>query len=70
MGAQPGDSLHALSVVWAGRTAAVGDSTALVYACGIMLVPESTRDQNMLDTRVSEEIHRMSLLERRAVGSI
>jgi len=55
MGAQPGDEIYML-YQWSGQEEQrlLEILQPLSDACGIMLVPESTRDQNMLDTRVSE----------------
>jgi alpha-glucoside transport system substrate-binding protein len=52
-GAQPGDELYML-YQWSGQEEERLQQILrpLVLACGIELAPESTRDQNMLDTRV------------------
>ena len=53
MGAQPGDELSLL-YQWSGAEEAKLNEILkpLVDACGIVLVPESTRDQALLDTKV------------------
>ena len=53
MGAQPGDELSLL-YQWSGAEEARLNEILkpLVDACGIVLVPESTRDQALLDTKV------------------